>query len=74
MALGCPVVSSALPGLAGVLENGVNALLVPAGSPEALADGLRHVSRTTSWPTTCAPTEFGTSTPVSPSNSRRPAW
>ena len=43
MALGCPVVSSALPGLAGVLENGVNALLVPAGSPEALADGLRRV-------------------------------
>ncbi len=43
MALGCPVVSSDLPGLAGVLENGVNALLVPPDSPEALAGGLRRV-------------------------------
>ena len=43
MALGCPVVSSDLPGLVGVLENGVNALLVAPGSPEALADGLRRV-------------------------------
>ena len=43
MALACPVVSSDLPGLAGVLEDGVNAILVPPGSPQALADGLRRV-------------------------------
>ena len=49
-----PIVSSDLPGLEGVLESGVNALLVPPGSPEALADGLRRGRRTTSWPTSYA--------------------
>jgi glycosyltransferase involved in cell wall biosynthesis len=43
MALGVPVVASDLPALAGVVENGRTALLVPPASPAALAAAIDRV-------------------------------
>jgi glycosyltransferase involved in cell wall biosynthesis len=43
MALRCPVVCTAVPGIAGILADGRNALLVQPGDPVALAAGLRRV-------------------------------
>ena len=40
MALRCPVVCTDVEGVRGILRDGVNALLVPAGEPALLADGL----------------------------------
>ena len=45
MALRCPVVCAAVPGVAGILEDGRNAVLVEPGDSEALADGLRRRAR-----------------------------
>jgi glycosyltransferase involved in cell wall biosynthesis len=42
MALRCPVVCTAVPGVAGILEHGRNALLVHPADPDALAAGLRQ--------------------------------
>lgn len=43
MAAGTPVVASALDGYRNVATDGVDAVLVPPGDPDALADGLRLV-------------------------------
>jgi glycosyltransferase involved in cell wall biosynthesis len=43
MAAGRPIVASNLPALSEVLEDGVNALLVTAGDPEALAGAIRRL-------------------------------
>jgi glycosyltransferase involved in cell wall biosynthesis len=43
MAIGRPIVASALGQLADVLEDGVTARLVPPGDPDALAAGIREV-------------------------------
>ena len=40
MALRCPVVCTDVEGVRGILRDGVNALLVPAGEPAQLADAL----------------------------------
>jgi glycosyltransferase involved in cell wall biosynthesis len=40
LAVGTPVLSTAVGGVAGVLEDGVNGLLVPAGDAEALGDAI----------------------------------
>ena len=40
MALRCPVVCTDVDGVRGILRDGDNALLVPAGEPAGLADGL----------------------------------
>jgi len=46
MAAGRPIVASDLPALREVLQDGVNALLVPAGDPEALARALERLAAT----------------------------
>ena len=43
MALGTPVLSTRLRGLEGILEHDVNAWLVPAAQPVALADGVAEL-------------------------------
>jgi glycosyltransferase involved in cell wall biosynthesis len=43
MACGLPVVATAVGGMADLLRDGENALLVPAGSPQALADALQRL-------------------------------
>ncbi|MCA1559395.1 MAG: glycosyltransferase family 4 protein [Acidobacteria bacterium] len=43
MAAGRPIVASNLPALSEMLEDGVNALLVAAGDPEALAAAIRRI-------------------------------
>ncbi len=43
MALGCPVICTDIAGVRGVLEDGLNALLVPVGSPADLAEAIRRV-------------------------------
>lgn len=43
MALGCPVICTDIAGVRGVLEDGLNALLVPVGSPAHLAEAIRRV-------------------------------
>lgn len=43
MAAGRPIVASNLPALSEVLEDGVNALLVAAGDPDALAGAVRRL-------------------------------
>ncbi len=43
MALGVPVVATAVDGVRGVLRTGSNAVLVPPGRPEAFAAGLASV-------------------------------
>ena len=43
MALDCPVVCTDLQGVTGILDHDRNALLVPAQSPDDLAEALRHV-------------------------------
>lgn len=43
MALRCPVVCTDLAGVRGVLDDDVNAVLVPVGHPRAMADALRSV-------------------------------
>ncbi len=44
LAAGRPIVASRLPALAEVLEDGVNALLVTPGDPQALADAIRQLA------------------------------
>jgi glycosyltransferase involved in cell wall biosynthesis len=43
LAAGRPIVASRLPALEEVLEDGVNAVLVAPGDPQALADGVRRL-------------------------------
>jgi len=43
MALGRPVVATAVGGVPVIVQDGITGLLVPAGDPEALADGLARV-------------------------------
>jgi phosphatidylinositol alpha-mannosyltransferase len=43
MAAGTPVVASALPGYRNVATDGVDAVLVPPGDPDALATALSQV-------------------------------
>ena len=43
LAVGTPVVATAVGGVPEVVRDGVNGLLVPAGEPAALADALRRV-------------------------------
>lgn len=43
MALNCPIVSTDIAGLRGVLEHGRNAIMVPAHAPRQLAAGLQRV-------------------------------
>ena len=44
LAAGRPIVASRLPALTEVLEDGVNALLVAPGDPQALADAIRRLA------------------------------
>ncbi len=46
LALGRPVLTTAIAGIPELVENGVNGWLVPAGSVDALADGLRQALQT----------------------------
>jgi glycosyltransferase involved in cell wall biosynthesis len=43
LAAGRPIVASRLPALAEILEDGVNALLVTPGDPQAIADAIRRL-------------------------------
>jgi len=43
MAAGCAVVASNVPGVGGVLDDGVDGLLVPESNPQALADALERL-------------------------------
>jgi glycosyltransferase involved in cell wall biosynthesis len=43
MAVGTPIVSTDLPGLSGILEGERNCVLVRAGSPGSIAEGVRRV-------------------------------
>lgn len=43
MAAGIPIVASDIPGYRDVARHGVEALLVPPGDPDALADGVRRI-------------------------------
>jgi len=45
MAAGRPVVASAIPGYAAVARGGLDALLVPPGDPQALAEGIAALLR-----------------------------
>jgi glycosyltransferase involved in cell wall biosynthesis len=42
LAVGCPVIATAVGGVPEVVQDGVNGLLVPPGDPEALRDGIRR--------------------------------
>ena len=44
MAAGRPIVASDLPSIREVLRHGENAVLVPAGDPQALANGIQRVT------------------------------
>jgi glycosyltransferase involved in cell wall biosynthesis len=43
MAAGVPVVATDVPGIRDVVRDGVTGILVPVGSPGALADAIRRV-------------------------------
>lgn len=43
MAVGCPVVCTAMPGIRGILRDEDTALLVPVGVPAALADAVQRI-------------------------------
>jgi glycosyltransferase involved in cell wall biosynthesis len=43
MALGRPIVASAVPGVQDMVSDGVSALLVPPGDPKALASAMRRI-------------------------------
>jgi glycosyltransferase involved in cell wall biosynthesis len=47
MASGRPIVASDLPSIREVLTDGYNALLVEAGNPQALIDGVRRIKADT---------------------------
>jgi glycosyltransferase involved in cell wall biosynthesis len=45
LAVGTPLVATAVGGVPEIVEDGVNGLLVPPGSPEALRDALARLTR-----------------------------
>ncbi|MGH7175971.1 MAG: glycosyltransferase, partial [Tepidisphaeraceae bacterium] len=44
MSLGVPVVATDVPGIRDVVQDGVNGLLVPVGSPAKLAVAIRRIA------------------------------
>ena len=49
MAAGCACVASKVPGVEGLIDDGVNGLLVAESDPEALADALERLLRDSAW-------------------------